>query len=71
MLALGDDELRRQTLLQLGQWAKDHPGDWQNSVIPFLQNVWPLQRVIRSAASTSALIRLAFEVPETLFDRVV
>jgi hypothetical protein len=71
VLALGDDELRRHTLWQLGRWAKDHPEDWQESVVPFLQRVWPLQRAIRSTASTSALVGLAFEVPEPLFDSVV
>jgi hypothetical protein len=75
VLILGNDELRRETLWQLGYWAKneDHDEDqgWDGLILPFLQRVWPLQRSVRTAASSSALMSLAFEVPESLFDAVV
>ncbi|MDY1548033.1 SIR2 family protein [Luteibacter sahnii] len=74
-LILGDDELRRGTLWQLGYWAKnEEEADgyaWDDHVLPFLDRVWPLQRSVRTGASSSALLNLAFDVPERWFDAVV
>jgi hypothetical protein len=67
----GGDELRVHTLWQLGRRAVDETNRWGDHVIPFLQKVWPLQRAVRTSASSTALFELAFQVPEELFTRVV
>jgi len=75
VLILGNDELRREMLWQLGYWAKsenkDEEDGWDALILPFLRRVWPLQRSVRTAASSGALLNLAFSVPEHLFDEVV
>jgi hypothetical protein len=75
VLILGDDELRRATLWQLGYWAKNddqaEKKGWDALVLRFLNSVWPLQRSVKTAASSNALMALAFDVPEQLFDEVV
>ncbi|WP_197062431.1 SIR2 family protein [Luteibacter sp. 9133] len=73
VLIQGDDEMRREMLWQLGFWAKaeDEDEDWQAFVLPFLERVWPLQRVVKTTAASSALLNLAFDVPDVLFDEIV
>jgi hypothetical protein len=72
VLIQGDDEMRREMLWQLGYWAKaENDEGWQPFVLPFLDRVWPLQRVVKTTAASAALLNLAFDVPEVLFDDVV
>jgi len=73
-----DDELRRSVLWQLGYWAKNGESEvdeyaeaWDEEVLPFLRRVWPLQRSVRTTASSSALLTLAFDVPQRWFNAVV
>lgn len=70
VLIHGDDVLRRQALWQLGHWAQDEQGEWNTQVLPFLRNVWPLQRAVKTGASSAALLNLAFVIPEGIFDEV-
>jgi len=44
---------------------------WDEQVLPFLRRVWPLQRSVRTSVSASALMNLAFDVPQRWFDIVV
>ncbi|QWT22481.1 SIR2 family protein [Bacillus sp. NP157] len=70
-LIQADAPFRHHTLSKLGRWANAREVPWAERVIPFLRHVWPLQRAIRGPASSSALVALAFEVPEPLFSEVV
>lgn len=59
-----NDELRTLLLLQVQRWASDPESRWGDLLVPFLTRVWPRQRDVRTEVVTTALIQLAFALPE-------
>ncbi|TAT79519.1 hypothetical protein ELI56_15550 [Rhizobium ruizarguesonis] len=62
ILVLGDDSVRQSVLRFLRDWATQSQ-EWQGSVLPFLRNVWPRQRTIKTPQMSSALLRFASGLP--------
>jgi hypothetical protein len=63
VLISGDDHVRSAVLSFLGDWAGEPNSRWDGLVVPFLETVWPKQRIIRTAAMAAMLLRLAFRLP--------
>jgi len=70
LLIQGDDELRRDILWSLSQWAATADSEWTARLIPFLQTVWPRQRAVRTPAMSSCLADLVLSVPERFAETV-
>jgi len=58
------DELRTQMLWYLERWSKDPSSEWGERIIPFLTNVWPRQRAIRTPLTSARLVGLALGMPD-------
>lgn len=54
-----DDELRGQLLWQLERWVSDDASPWSERLLPFLRDVWPNQRTVRTPANSARLASLA------------
>jgi hypothetical protein len=62
VLIKGSTDLHRSILHDLGRFASEND-DWRAEVIPFLNRVWPKQRALRTATSSSLLVELASQLP--------
>ncbi|WMS45256.1 SIR2 family protein (plasmid) [Acuticoccus sp. MNP-M23] len=78
ILVEGDDDLRAQILWQLERWSADPEGEWRARLIPFLTDVWPIHRALRTPEISRRLIRLALasgdlfpEVAQAILPRLV
>jgi hypothetical protein len=54
-----DDELRSQFIWHLEQLLTVDEGKWRKRVIPFLRDVWPKQRALRTPTISARLIDFA------------
>lgn len=70
ILAESDDDLRAQILWHLEHWSADMEGIWRSRLIPFLNNVWPYHRAVRTPEMSKRLAELALESGD-LFPQVV
>lgn len=64
VLIHSDDELRSQMLGYLIRWPGEAESDWGKAIIPFLRDVWPRQRHVRTPRTSAKLIDLAASNPE-------
>jgi len=53
------DEFRSHALWHLEQWADDSETDWSKNLLPFLQNVWPKNKKVRTAKTSAKLCEIA------------
>ncbi|MGV1793560.1 SIR2 family protein [Rhizobium sp. A37_96] len=65
-----DDDLRRQMLWHLEHWSADLQGNWRGRLIPFLTEVWPHHRALRTPEVSARLADLALASGD-LFPQVV
>lgn len=70
ILVQSDNDLRGQILWHLEHWTADLESTWRARLIPFLQDVWPNQRAVRTPEMSSALVDLAMASGD-LFPQVV
>lgn len=70
ILVEADDELRGQILWHLQHWSVDAEGKWRGRLVPFLHDVWPNHRALRTPEMSTRLTDLAMESGD-LFPQVV
>jgi hypothetical protein len=70
ILVESDDDLRRQILSHLEHWSADHEGKWRARLTPFLLDVWPNHRALRTPELSKCLVDLALASGD-LFPQVV
>lgn len=56
-----DEELRSQFIWHLEQLLTVDGGKWRDRIIPFLRDVWPKQRALRTSANSARLADFALE----------
>jgi len=61
-----DDELRGQFIWHLEQLLTADGGKWRDRVIPFLRDVWPKQRAIRTSVNSARLANFALEAGDLM-----
>jgi hypothetical protein len=54
-----DDELREQVIWNLERWSTASNGRWRERVVPFLKEVWPKQRALRTSRVSTRLANFA------------
>jgi hypothetical protein len=54
-----DDELREQVIWNLERWSTAGNGRWRERVLPFLKEVWPKQRALRTPRVSTRLADFA------------
>lgn len=59
ILIHAEDELRTQMLGYLERWSREPESRWGDRIVPFLQQVWPRQRAVRTPRISSRLADLA------------
>lgn len=57
-LRLMPDEVRNSLIFWLGKVGQKNENGWKKLVVPFLQSVWPRERVYRTSSSVNAWIGL-------------
>jgi hypothetical protein len=70
ILVEADDDLRIQTLRHFQHWTAAADGDWPPRLLPFLTNVWPNHRALRTPEISARLTDIAM-VCGDLFPQVV
>lgn len=70
ILVESDDDLRGQILRHLEHWSADSEGKWSARLVPFLTDVWPNHRAVRTPAMSTRLVDLALGSGD-LFRQVV
>jgi hypothetical protein len=65
-----DDDLRGQLLWHLNHWSADTEGQWHGRLVPFLTDVWPHHRSVRTPEMSIRLVELAM-ASGALFPQVV
>ncbi|ESZ03683.1 hypothetical protein X736_24515 [Mesorhizobium sp. L2C089B000] len=65
-----DDDLRGQILWHLEHWSEDLEGKWRPRQVPFLTDVWPNHRAVRTPEMSARLVDLALASGD-LFPQVV
>jgi hypothetical protein len=78
ILVHAEDELRGQVIWNLKQWSTAANGRWRERVLPFLKEVWPKQRALRTPRVSARLANFALAsgdlmptVVETILARLV
>ncbi len=70
ILVESDDDLRGQLLWHIENWSADTEGKWRARLIPFVKDVWPNHRSLRTPEMSSRLVDLALASGD-LFPQVV
>lgn len=70
ILVESDDDLRGQILWHIEHWSADPQGKWRVRLIPFLKEVWPNHRSVRTPETSTRLVDLALASGD-LFPQVV
>ena len=70
ILVESDDDLRGQILWHLEHWSVDPAGKWRVRLVPFLTDVWPNHRAVRTPEMSARLVDLALASGD-LFPAVV
>ena len=68
LLIVAGDNFRLDLLRCFTRWAKDASGRYDDQVLLFIENVWPLQKVVKTASMTEGLVALAFALPSRFSD---
>lgn len=64
ILIHADDGLRTQMLGCLERWSREPDSKWGERIVPFLTNVWPRQRAVRTSRTSGRLVKLALVMPD-------
>lgn len=64
ILIHADNDLRTQVLWYLERWTLEPESRWGDRVVPFLTQVWPRQRDVRTAPVSARLADLALAIPD-------
>jgi hypothetical protein len=64
ILIHADNDLRTQVLWYLERWTLEPESKWGDRLIPFLTQVWPRQRDVRTASVSARLADLALAIPD-------
>lgn len=68
---IGSTEVVQAAVLRhLAQFAADPDSGWKNNVLPFLRDVWPKQRSLKTVANSAHLLQLALALPDQ-FSQIV
>ncbi len=59
ILVESDDDLRGQILWHLEHWSAKPDAKWRKRLVPFLNDVWPNHRAVRSPEMSTRLVDLA------------
>ncbi|WP_342234919.1 hypothetical protein [Inquilinus sp. OTU3971] len=70
ILVESDDDLRSQILWHLEHWSAEANGKWRVRLVPFLKDVWPNHRALRTPEMSTRLVDLAF-ASGNLFPQIV
>ena len=70
ILVGSDQDLRGQVLWHIEHWSADREGKWRARVVPFLTDVWPNHRAVRTPEMSIRLVDLAVASGD-LFPQVV
>lgn len=70
ILVESDDDLRGQILWHLEHWSVDPEAKWRVRLVPFLADVWPNHRAVRTPEMSARLVDLALASGD-LFPQVV
>lgn len=70
ILVESDDDLRAQILWHIEHWSVDMEGKWRVRIVPFLKDVWPNHRAVRTPEISTRLVNLALASGD-LFPQVV
>lgn len=70
ILVESDDDLRGQILWHLEHWSADPEANWRARLVPFLTDVWPNHRAVRTPEMSTRLTELALASGD-LFPQVV
>ncbi len=70
ILVESDDDLRGQILWHLEHWSVDPEAKWRERLVPFLADVWPNHRAVRTPEMSARLVDLALASGD-LFPQVV
>jgi hypothetical protein len=70
ILIHADDELRTQVLWYLERWTLEPESEWGDRVVPFLTQVWPRQRDVRTTSVSARLADFALAIPDRFADIV-
>ncbi len=70
VLIHADDDLRRHVLWTLSSWAKGQDSVWTARVAPFLRDVWPKQRALKTPAMSARLADLVLSLPDQFAELV-
>ncbi|RWO41339.1 MAG: hypothetical protein EOS11_18345 [Mesorhizobium sp.] len=70
ILVESDDDLRGQILWHIEHWSANAEGKWRVRLVPFLKDVWPNHRTVRTPEMSTRLVDLAFASGD-LFPQVV
>jgi len=57
-----DEDLRGQVLWHMEHWSVDPQRPWRARLLPFLVNVWPYHRAVRTAEMSVRLVDLALGI---------
>lgn len=64
ILIHAQDDLRTQMLWYLERWTLEPESRWGERLVPFLTQVWPRQRDVRTASVSARLADLALAIPD-------
>ena len=70
ILVESDQDLRGQILWHMEHWSADLQGKWRARLVPFLTEVWPNHRAVRTPEMSACLVDLALASGD-LFPQVV
>jgi hypothetical protein len=70
ILVESDEDLRSQILWHLEHWSANAEGKWRVRLVPFLKDIWPNHRVVRTPDMSTRLVDLALASGD-LFPQVV
>ncbi|MCB5411867.1 SIR2 family protein [Pseudogemmobacter faecipullorum] len=70
ILVESDDDLRGQILWHLERWSTEPEAKWRARLVPFLTDVWPRHRAMRTPEMSARLVHLALASGD-LFPQIV
>lgn len=70
ILVESDNAIRGQILQHLGRWSVDPEAKWRARLVPFLTDVWPNQRALKTPEMSACLVNLTLASGD-MFPQVV
>jgi hypothetical protein len=70
ILVRSDNDFRELVIRHLAMWSKKAGGAMDDQVLRFIDKVWPLQSVVKTAEMTARLVGLALAIPARFTEAV-